>query len=58
MTQDELDARRYRWLKQVNPMAIVSIAWSRRDATRFGVDAIDDAVDAAMEQDDRQSKGE
>lgn len=49
----EADATRYRWLKATDPHGVNCIAWRGRKACRFGVDQIDQCVDAAMgEMDD------
>ena len=47
------DAERYRWLKSQDTIAqhdVISIAWRCSSlALAFGVDELDEAIDAAME---------
>jgi len=47
------DATRYRWLKITDPHGVNLIAWRNRIACQFGVDQIDQCVDAAMEEMER-----
>lgn len=44
------DALRYRFLKRNNPLALASVAWRFPNATAYGSDKVDEAVDAAIAQ--------
>ena len=50
---DKKDAERYRWLKSQGLAArfsIAAIAWAYRSACAFGEDQVDNAIDAAMKE--------
>jgi hypothetical protein len=48
------DAQRYRWLVRTNPGAVASIAWAvSKEACKHNLPS--DAVDAAMEEENRES---